>query len=98
MIERVPIEQAIARGASDDDAARIVGCRPAEVAAVRAWMDRILDEDDAPLTEGHKGGPPPSAKCGTRSGYARHRRAGEQACEDCLAAERGRAKRGRRAS
>lgn len=37
-----------------------------------------------------------AAECGTRSGYQRHRRRGEAACQSCLAAERRRHGRGER--
>ena len=44
------------------------------------------------MNEHWVGSPSSPAECGTRSGYRRHRRLGEQACEPCLAAMREHAK------
>ena len=46
-----------------------------------AFMD---DEPDPSFGTGRAA----SAQCGTTAGYRRHRRHGEPACQDCLAAER----------
>lgn len=51
------------------------------------WYDRAAIEAARDEVEPSHGRLPP-AECGTRSGYARHLRRGEQACRDCKDAVR----------
>ncbi len=45
-----------------------------------------LNEDERRRMARGRRKEPPTAKCGTRSGYGKHLRAGEAACDDCRAA------------
>lgn len=49
-----------------------------------AYRQRLADK--GLRSDGKPFSPHPTAKCGTRSGYMRHRRSGEVACDDCKAA------------
>ena len=53
----------------------------------RATLAKVNAPDDTPPRKKRRYTTANPAECGTRSGYAKHRRNGEQACPACLHAE-----------